>query len=259
MSAPDIEYDVYDSPRLGAIELGDFVAAEGAERQTILRNAKYSRRAHRARAWYARQEIVNYLTSPRPSLGAIDAAIATCELDTQTGTPAKQEDATASLDCLKKFLWFPNQISISGKDVIGLDDDQKTFDIGGLTVLFSFAALIKSVDKNGNDRIGGIFLNTRQGKGIGSKPAAIEKRKKAGETVALLGLRQLIDVYSDFGEPSPKDVYHLYVRAQHFWNAPTSFVNRLKNIEADAHSITLMWDSIASPTDFDPEKAKYHP
>lgn len=258
MSAPDIDYDVYATPRLGAVELGDFIAAEGSERQAILRNAKYSRRAHRARAWYAKQEIVNYLTSPKRRIGDIDAAISIAETDSLTGTNAKQEDASASLDCLKKFLWFPNQIALTGKDIIGLDDDQKTFDIGGLMVLFSFAALIRSVDKNGNDRIGGIFLNTRQGKGIGTQPSTIEKRKKAGETVALLGLRQLMDVYSDFGQPNPKDTYHFYVRAQHFWTAPTSYATRLKNIEADAKTITMIWESITPPTDFDPDKAKYH-
>src|SRR5262249_10365553 len=104
MSFSDIEYDVYVTPRIGAIEFGDFAAAEGTERETILRNAKYSRRTHRARAWYARQEIVNYLTAPRRTLGSIDAAIAAAKADSETTLGAKQEDAAASVDCLEKFL-----------------------------------------------------------------------------------------------------------------------------------------------------------
>jgi hypothetical protein len=258
MSASDIEYDVYATPRMGAIELGDFAAADGKERETILRSAKYSRRTHRARAWYARQEIVNYLTAPRRSLGDIDAAIEAVKADAEGNSGGKQEDAMASVDCLKKFLGFQNQIDLTGKDVVGLDDEHKTLDIEGVEIWFAFDALIRSVSKSGEDRVGGIFLNTRLGKGLGSQPATVEKRKKAGETVALIALRQLIDVYSDFGEPYPKDTYHVYVRAQHFWCAPASYVNRMKNLEAEARAVAMMWPAIAAPSDFDPAKAKFH-
>ncbi len=209
MSSSEIEYDVYSTPRMGAIELGDFVAAEGIERETIVRNAKYSRRTYRARAWYARQEIVNYLTSPRRSLGDIDAAIQTARIEADAYSGGKQDDALASQDCLEKFLGFQNSIDLSGKDVIGIDDEKKTMDIDGVEIWFSFDALVKSRSKTGDSRIGGFFLNTRLGKGLGSQPATIEKRKKAGETVALIGLRQLMDVYSDLGEPHPKDTYHV--------------------------------------------------
>jgi hypothetical protein len=258
MSVSDVEYDVYNTPRIGAIELGDFSAAEGAERETILRGAKYSRRTYRARAWYARQEIVNYLTAPRRSLGTIDSAMEVAKTDAETSSGGKQDDALASLDCLKQFLGFQNQLDLAGKDIVGVDDEQKTLDLQGLEVWFSFNALVKSVSKTGEDRIGGIFLNTRVGRGLGSQPATIEKRKKAGETVALIGLRQLMDVYSDLGEPHPKDTYHFYIRAQHFWVAPNSYANRMKNLEADARAVTLMWNSISAPTDFDPGKAKFH-
>lgn len=204
MSNSDIEYDVYSTPRIGAIELGDFVAAEGTERETIVRNAKYSRRTYRARAWYARQEIVSFLTAPRRSLGDIDAAIQQAHSDAETNTGGKQEDAQASLDCLEQFLAFQNRIDLTGKDIVGVDDERKTMDIDGLQIWFAFDALVRSVSRSGVSRIGGIFLNTRVGRGLGTQPATVEKRKKAGETVALVGLRQLLDVYSDQGEPPSK-------------------------------------------------------
>lgn len=238
--------------------MGDFVAAEGAERETLLRNAKYFRRTYRARAWYARQEIVNYLTAPRRTLGHIDAAILEAKADSDAHKGGKHEDANASIDCLEKFLRVQNKLDFTGKDIVGLDDEQKYIDIEGLQISFAFDALIKSVSKAGDDRIGGIFLNTRLGKGLGSQPATIEKRKKAGEAVALIGLRQLIDVYSDIGEPNPKDTYHIYIRADHFWCAPNSYVNRMKNLEAEARTIMRMWETISPPADFDPDKAKVH-
>jgi hypothetical protein len=257
MSIPEIEYDVYNTPRIGAIEFGDFVAADGGERERVVRSSKYYRRAYRARAWYAKQEIEGYLSAATPKLGSLDSALDTAIKLAASADGGKAEDALASIDCLKQFIGYANKLPLSGKEIAAPTDGTKEISIEGLPVWFSLSAVVRSATKKG-DKVGGIFLNTRQGLGVGSKPTTIEKRKKAGETVALIALRRVIESYSHFGEPHPSDSIHVYVRAQHHWCAPTYYSLRMKNIEADARTIQLMWDGVKPPEDFDPAKAKFH-
>jgi hypothetical protein len=129
-----------------------------------------------------------------------------------------------------------NKLSLAGKDIVALDDEQFPTKIGNIQIQVDLACLLRFVDKS-EDKGGGIYLNTRKGKGLGSKPDTIAKRARAGETVSLLVFKRLMDEFSDMGEPSQADALHLYVRAKHLWCAPKAYGNRLKNLNAEANVI----------------------
>lgn len=260
MAQPDILYDVYHTPRIGPVQFGDFVAADGREREIILQGAKFVRRSHKARAWFARQEITNYLLSPKKNLGNLDAALDDVKETSEDMSLSEgvRVDAAASVDCLSAFIAIGNKLPIFGKDILAVDEDQFPVKIAELSIQLDFTCLLRSVDKGGNDRIGALYINTHKGKGLGTKEATIAKRKKAGETVALLVFKRLMDEFSDLGQPYQQDAIHLYLRAQHYWCAPASYTNKLGNIAADARAIIKLWDTIESPSDFDPDRARFH-
>ncbi len=258
--ASDAEYDVYTTPRIGAVQFGDFVAADASERENLLKNAKFVRRTHRARAYFAREQIGKFLTQPVHNLGLIQVAIAECKADGEdpSFTEQKQADALASLDALRGFLALSNKLEIGTKDLLPANDQTQSIDVGGATVLMELTCLVKSFDKNKNERIGAIFLNSQKGRGIGKKEETQIKRRKAGETVSLLVLQRLINEYSDFGEPYYQDALHLYLRAKHIWPAPKYYTQRMANIEADGRAMANLWETVNPPSDFNPEKAIFH-
>lgn len=257
MSTPDIEYDVYQSPKIGIVQLGDFVAAKGSERMGIVRSAKYFRRGHRARAWFAKDAITKFLTNPSRNIGHLDAALHEAKEKT-VNTHGASEDLEASRDTLQNFIGFTNKFETYGKEFLPIEDQDTTYLMSGTAIKIELSCLVRSTNKDGEAMLGGIFLNTQVGKGLGKKPETVSKRILAGETVAITILDLLNNRYSDIGQPYHKDALHLYVRQKHAWHAPRYHSERLKNIQADASTIRMMWDQIDPPKDFDPKKAKIH-
>lgn len=260
MTIPELEYDVYLTPRIGPVQFGDYVAAEGLERSRILQGAKFFRRSHRVRAWFAKQEINSYIASAKKNIGFLEAAIDDVEARSTNSkfSDEKRQDASASLDCLKKFLSYESKLKLSQKDLIALSDDQYPAKIGFLNIDVDLTCLIKSTSKTGENRVGALFLNTQAGKGLGTREETIAKRNKAGEAVALLALKRVIDEFGEYGTPHPSDTLHYYVRENHHWAAPKSYANRMKNLEAEANTIASLWPTLEEPTDLSSAKIHYH-
>lgn len=261
MASSDIQWDVYTTPRLDPIQFGDFVAADGAERERLLQGAKYFYRSHRARAWYARDAIHSYLTATKPNLGNLDAALTEVSELAKTSTlgPEKLADAQASQEALKNFIGLTNKLELAGKSLEALPEQQFPVKIGDIQIQVELECLIRSVDaKHGRDKIGGIFLNTRKWNGLGTKDDTIKKRNKAGETVSILIFKRIMDEFSDEGEPHQPLCLHIYARAQKIWPCPTSYFVKLKNMDAEGRAITLMWQTVKPPSGFNAAKAKMH-
>lgn len=260
MAPSDAFYDVYNSPRINPVQFGDFFAGDHAERETLLQGAKYVRRTHRARAWFAREAITKFFISPSRKLGDLMAALDEAKLSEANPSISdeKREDAAASAECLDSFIKMANKLSLTGKELLPVDGDQYPIKIGGVPIQVDFACLVRSVDKSGAERIGGIFLNTQKGKGLGTREDTKKKRDKAGESIALLVLKRLQDEFSDCGEPLHDDALHIYARGHHFWSAPKAFATKLKNIDAAGRAIVTQWPTAKPPGDFDPAHAKFH-
>lgn len=260
MAPSEIDYDVYTTPRMGAVQFGDFVAGDGTERENLLRAAQYVRRTHRARAWLAQRKVAEFLTSPSRNVGILTVAIdeAAAASEDPLASEQQQKDAGASKESLQGFLGALNTLPIGGKKILKIEDDQSPLLVGGCAVISPLSCLTVSVAKDGSERLGGIFLNTQVGKGLGAKEDTKRKRKKAGETVALIVLRRLIDFHSDIAEPYPVDALHVYARAGHVWPAPKSYAQKLLNIEADGRAVCRQWGDISAPTDFNPDRAAFH-
>ncbi len=143
---------------------------------------------------------------------------------------------------------------------MALVEEQEPLAIGPLLIELDLACLLRSHSpKGGVDRIGGLYLNVRKGKGLGAREETKAKRRRAGEAVALLVFRLLMDRYADLGEPWQADALHYYVRAGQIWSAPEAYVNRLRNLEADARILASLWETVSPPTDFDPNFAIWKP
>jgi hypothetical protein len=253
-------YDVYSSPRIAPVQFGDFFAGDHSERETLVQSAKFVRRAHRARAWFAKEEIGDFLVSPRRQLGHLMAALETAKADAANPSfsDEKQQDAAASAECIDCFISLANKLTLTGKELIAVDGEQFPVKIGGVPIQIEFSCLIRSVDKAGDDRIGALFLNTQKGKGLGIKEDTKKKREKAGESIALLVFKRLQDEFSDMGAPLQDDALHVYARGNHFWSAPNAYATKLKNMDAAGRAIISMWETAIPPADFDPKRAKMH-
>lgn len=260
MAPSEAFYDVYNSPRINPVQFGDFFAGDHAERETLLQGAKYVRRAHRARAWFAREAITNFFISPSRKIGELMAALDEAKLSeaTPSFSDEKRADASASAECLDSFIKMANKLSLSGKELLPLDGDQYPIKVGGVPIHIDLACLVRSVDKSDAERVGGIFLNTQKGKGLGARDDTKKKRDKAGEAIAIMVLKRLQDEFSDLGEPLHEDAIHIYARGKHFWAAPKAYVTKLKNIDAAGRILATQWPTVKPPSDFDPANSKFH-
>ena len=251
---------MYNTPRIHPVQFGDLAVADHGERETILQGAKFVRRVHKARAWFAKDEITKFLTSPLRKLGDLHAAVdhISSVVENESFSDETKADAIASKECISSFIKMMNKISLHGKEILNVDDDQYPLKIGGLSIHLDLACVVRYVDKSGQDRVGGVFLNTQKGKGLGTKDDTKRKRDKAGESIAILVLKKLQDEFSDYGEPAQEEAIHLYVRGGHYWPAPKAYATKLKNLDAAARAIVAQWDAIQPPADFDPSRAKFH-
>lgn len=260
MATSTIEYDVYNTPRIGAVQFGDFVAAEGIERESILQGAKFVRRTHRARAWFAKDKATDYLTGHTPNIGVLIAALETAKAASNDSslTEQQQKDALASKQTLEGLIALANQLPITGKRLIKIEEEQAPLDVGGTAVFLPLACLTLTAAMNRPDQVGALFINSLAGKGLGVKDETKRKRDKAGESVALLVFKRLIEQHSDIGEPNPTEAIHIYARAEHFWTAPTAYARKLGNIEATGRTIGREWPRVTEPDDLADAIIYYH-
>lgn len=260
MSAPDILWDVYKTPRLDAVQFGKYFAADHGGREPILRAAKYCSRGHRATGKEARDTIRKYVTAAIPKLGALDAAKEkfSDRLNDPARSDEQHENDLTNLQSIEKFLAHWDQGKLGGKVLEALPSDQPPMDVGGLLVRMQIDFLIRGTDKAGADTVGGVFLNTQKGEGLGTKPETITKRTKGGEAIALLVLQRIINEYADDAAPHYADCWHYYIRQKHIWLAPKSHTKKRDDISAAGKTAVAEWGQVTPPAGFDPKRAEFH-
>ena len=118
--------------------------------------------------------------------------------------------------------------------------------------------LIHSESKTGAKRVGGLFLNTQKGEGLGTQDETIAKRDRAGITVALLVVEAVKERFLGNREIYTPDCMHYYVRHNKIWTAPTSFSNALKDVHASGKTAADAWAAIEPPSSFDKDRAVFH-
>lgn len=229
-------------------------------RPGILRAAKFNRRGHRTSASESRKAIRDYLTSPFPNKGVLDAKLDKfkAQLQNATRTDEQHLNDEANVGNLSRFIKEWDENAFGSKTVLPIKAAQSPMVVGGVEIRLELDCLVHSTSKTGVDRVGAIFLNTQKGEGLGSQAEAIARRERAGVTVALLVLKRVMDEHAQKRTPFPADCLHHYVRQAKVWSAPSSFANELKDIEACGVTAAKEWVGISPPAGFDPARAKYH-
>ncbi len=260
MTKPEILWDVYETPKLDAVAFGKYRAADDAGRPGILRAAKYNRRGHRASASNARGAIRDYLTSPFPNKGILDAHLEDYKkrLTDDSRSDEQHDNDKANHRNMKSFLNHWSQNQFGSKLITDIDEEQPPLMVGGMAVKLELDCIIQSTSKSNVQRVGGLFLNTQKGEGLGTRPETIAKRDKAGETVALLVLKAIEERFAGNQTVFPKDCIHYYVSQNKQWLAPASFAKKVKDVDACGKIAANQWIGIDPPSAFDPLKAKFH-
>jgi hypothetical protein len=194
-------------------------------------------------------------------MGTLDAAKERFSDRLQDGSRSDEqhENDLTNLQSIEKFVGFWDQAKLGGKYLEALAADQPPMDVGGVQVRLQIDFLIRSQDKNGADTVGGVFLNTQKGEGLGTKAETIAKRNRGGEAVALLVLQRIINEHADEAVPNPADCWHCYIRQKQIWRAPKSHVRRREDLIAAGKTACLEWAAIQPPGGFDPKRAEFHP
>ncbi|KCZ62406.1 hypothetical protein L53_12140 [Hyphomonas sp. L-53-1-40] len=260
MAEPDIIWDVYETPRLDAVTFGKYHAALDKSRPGILRGAKYNRRGHRASASDARGAMRQYLTSAFPNKGILDAHLDDYKkrLTDDSRSDEQHENDDANAENMHRFIHDWDDGNQDGKLLLPINSQQEPLNVGGVSVRIDLDCLIHSESKTGEKRVGGLFLNTQKGEGLGSKPDTIDRRDRAGNSVALLVLKTVADNFSSGRNPFPADCMHYYVRHKKIWHAPKSYKTKLADVVACGETAAEAWGNIQPPSTFDPARAAYH-
>jgi hypothetical protein len=257
-STPEIFYRVYPNPRISAAMLGDYMAAEDDERETIIRNAKYAKTTRVVTYRDARRVLRRFLASDMRRIQDLHDSIESWEAD--LGNPFFSEyqknERQACIESLRAFLSNYNRTGFSGFSITRAPAPQPKLLIEGVRVSTHLDSLIMQMDKKNNRRVGGILLQMSKGKAEGKREETIAKRVQAGTYTSLLVLKQVASNFAAMGTPKSDICFFANVQRGNIWTAPDNYKKALNRVDAAARGIYLRWPTIAAPADFDSEKAK---
>jgi hypothetical protein len=256
---PEIYYRVYSSPRISAAMLGDYMAAEDDERETIIRNAKYAKTTRVVTYRDARKLLRRFLGSDLRRIQDLHDSIESWEED--LGNPLfseyQKDERRACIEAIKAFLSNYNRIGFSGFSITRAPAAQPKLLIEGVKVSTHLDSLIMQMDKKNNKRVGGLLLQMSKGKAEGKREETIAKRAQAGAYTGLLVLKQVAVNFGAMGIPKSDICFFANVQRGNLWTAPDSHKRAFSRVDAAARGIYLRWPSIGAPADFDPDKAKF--
>ncbi len=244
MASSPQKYRVNAEPRISANQLAEYALAAPSRRQTILRNAKFAPAYLVVQYSDARQAIKDYLSDDLRSAGKLFTEVnRLTDVMNSADTAFIQNGAALSIEAIKAFREIENQGLIPSTQVFSSCTARlPPLSLNGVNVSVSIDLIAKN---NRSGKIGGILLQTS--KAISSRSWRDEHSKYVASLVWMLAEEHL----HTQGKIERAFCASVDLFSTSWTKAPTNYKTRLQNLEASCNEISMIWDRIVPPHDFD--------
>jgi hypothetical protein len=254
---PALIWRVNRKPRFPLLSLGEYLAAEDSQRETMRRNMKYERIAPTLLYRKLQLAVGQYLSSPLRDRRILDRCKQDLEAERERAkTPTAADNATYAIRALETFERSLNSLSVGGFVLERPPLFRPTL-IESVKLSIQPTALITVNRPRGKTLKGAIVVDTAKG----VEPKTPEAKLKAirGMTHAAYLLHEhvasLINTTDHKSSPEHCLIFHSY-RAE-LVPSPQNYKKDLENTKAACRTVAELWDRIDPPPSFDPSKARY--
>jgi hypothetical protein len=248
MTAPSAKYRLNAKPRLSANQLADYLNASSIRRKRVIQDAKFPRTPIVARYKAARDGITDYLCDQaRPTSTLVSAIDQMKTHAAASESPWTKQDSLLSIEAIESFHsgYGNNQMGVRKIECRDVTGSQPLLPIEGVQVSVALDATTHRKDKDGKDRVGGIILL------FSKSETSSNDRVDRCKTAAVLALMFAEKHLKPLGKADPKLCFALDIFGKKAHPAPSSYKQRLNNINAACDEIADRWDSIEPPEDYD--------
>lgn len=240
-SGPSEKYRVYDSPRISANQLAEYVLASPSRRQTILKNAKFAPTFLVIRYSAARAAICKFLVNEaRPVAILDDAANEQADLAKSAETDFAKNDAALSFEAIKAFRGIANEPHLTKASFFLNSQNLPKLEISEVAVSVNLDLVARNAHK---ETVGGVVLQTS--KAVASKSWRDDHSKNVASLIWMLAEKHM----TGLGKIDRRLCLAVDAIGRRVVPAPTNYKKRLNDIEAACGEISVLWPSISPPPD----------
>ena len=257
MSATPIVWRVNRKPRITALTLGEYMATDDSQRETICRNLKYERLAPSILYSKVSEAIAGYLSSKTRDRGILTQCREFLEEEKERAIkPQQKENATYALRSLAAFEAGLNALPIGGLQ-LERPPTSLPYSIGDVRVSVRPTVLVKVARPRGAPLRGAILVDPA--KGIIPKSEELKRRTTEAMTYTSMLLHELVSntIVKEGERSSPEHCVTFHSHRQERVAAPTNYRRQLGIMQAACRTISGTWNAIQPPPSFNPGFARY--
>ncbi|WP_428489671.1 hypothetical protein [Rhodopila sp.] len=259
MDDSPIKWRVNLRSRCSVLLFGEYMAADAAPRETLLRDMKYQKMAPTLNHDRIRRAIARYLASPTHDYRILASCRETLERERDAAVnPQRRENLTFETRALDVF-----ERSLNGLGMTGLNFElaapSPALKIGGVSVSVQPTAHIRVRRARGADLMGAIVVDTAKGQTPKTEPAKRRTNKAMYCSAIMVHLYLLREFAADDPKASAEHSIIFHTTRQDRVCAPDNYQRMLRNFEADCRGIERAWPYISPPPGFDPDSDRYLP
>jgi len=254
---PELVWRVNHKPRFTALEMGEYMAADEAPRETMLRNMKYERMARSLSYRTLSQHVVSFLASPTRD-GRI---LARCRelLESERAAamnPKRREQFGHQINALDAFERSMNALQVAGLTFERVSSKQNPLQFEGVTINVLPTAMIRARRARGSDLLGALIVDLAKGDPLRTEDAR-GKAANAMLSTAMLLHQHVAALCGEEAKPSAEHcvVFHSY-RGERVC-CPSSYRTAMRNLAALCRGVARAWPDIQPPASFDERMAKH--
>jgi hypothetical protein len=257
LSSSEVKWRVNRHPRFTALEMGEYMVADDAPRETILRNMRFERLAPTLMYRHLYRAIPRFLASPMRDRSILDQ----CRFDLETErtnatSPRAKDNCTYALRALDAFERSLNALPLAS-GTLDRAPAAAPLRFNGVSVSVQPTAHIRVRRPRGVDLIGALLVDVAKGADLRTDDA--KARASRGMLIATMLRNQYVVGIFPGDDPKPSAehciVFHAY--RQETQHCPANYRRVIRNLEAVCSNISRGWDAIEPPRDFDPAYAIY--
>jgi hypothetical protein len=237
-SRTDGNFTIYTDPQVSTNQLAQFLVADSAKKERIVRDARRVSRIRVTNYNHARSAVTRSHTPEGITLETLDAQIALLQAN-----PGNDEGDLTCLELSIRALRRMRSL-LAGFDSAGLRivRPRRGFDHLGIEgvrvsvqpeVVFSFYTRQR-------ERLGAVLVNFSSG--AGSSLAPVSGRYTAGNYAAYLIFEFLSLQFAGHGMPDYRSCYSVDIYRDQIHVSPAALVTTRRNVEAACRAIVALWN-----------------
>ncbi len=227
--------------------MAEYIAASPTRQRAIRRDARFPKTSVVAQYKPAREGLIDFLDDASRSLNHL--ATATNRQERRENTSGVSDwvkrDSRLSIEAIEAFQRSYNQLGFAALDFEALPKRQPHLEIWPTKVSVNLDLLVRSRQKDGNDKVGGVIFLFSKGE------ASSRKRIDQSKNVAGLILTYCSHLMGGYGEADPKLCLAVDVFSGIAHTPPGSFSRGARQMEICSRDIADLWNRTPPPDDYD--------